>query len=310
MRLALLTVFLLCCGKPKAVVTSDAASPAAEPISLESVNDPSTIEIASWNIEWFGAPDFGPTDEALQLDRVATVLEQLDVDLMGVEEVVSEVAFAEVMARLPNKHAVLASDAERGREFYSDDEQKVGLIMHERFSVTRARLILTEHVLDFAGRPPLEVQLSFEEAGQTRSLVVIVVHLKASEDKASYALRLRSAQALKDYLDSEHPTRWVAVIGDFNDDLTSSITYLEWSPFRSLQSEPDKLRFVTKPLSDARESTTVGHGRPIDHHLITNELAERYLEGSARVLRLDKAIKRYGQTTSDHFPVLSRYDLR
>jgi endonuclease/exonuclease/phosphatase family metal-dependent hydrolase len=211
---------------------------------------------------------------------------------------------------LPTKHAVLATEAEQGRAFYADDEQKVGLIMSERFTVERARLILTDRVLDFAGRPPLEVQLSFEEAGQARTLVVIVVHLKASEDKTSYNLRLRSAQALKDYLNTEHPTRGVAVIGDFNDDLTSSITYLEWSPFRLLQDEPEKLRFVTKPLSDARESTTVGYGRPIDHHLVTNELAAHYIEGSARVLRLDKAIARYGETTSDHFPVLSRYDLR
>ena len=38
--------------------------------------------------------------------------------------------------------------------------------------------------------------------------------------------------------------------------------------------------------------------------------SERFVEGSARVLRVDEHVEAYAETTSDHYPVLTRYDLR
>ncbi len=57
-------------------------------------------------------------------------------------------------------------------------------------------------------------------------------------------------------------------------------------------------------------STTTNFASTIDHHLITDDLAERFVEGSARVLRIDEQVEDYAETTSDHYPVLTRYDLR
>jgi hypothetical protein len=67
--------------------------------------------------------------------------------------------------------------------------------------------------------------------------------------------------------------------------------------------------FVTEALSELGETSTVGYREMIDHHLISNELDPLYVEGSAAVIRPDEDIASYGETTSDHFPTVSRYSL-
>ena len=48
-----------------------------------------TLDIASWNIEWFGDPSNGPTNEALQLQNARAVIAGADMDIWGVAEIVS-----------------------------------------------------------------------------------------------------------------------------------------------------------------------------------------------------------------------------
>ena len=45
----------------------------------------------------------------------------------------------------------------------------------------------------------------------------------------------------------------------------------------------------------------------IDHHLASNESSALYVASSAEVYRVDQHIPSYDATTSDHYPVLSRY---
>jgi len=125
-----------------------------------------------------------------------------------------------------------------------------------------------------------------------------------------YEARTAAAIALKQYLDTAYPTRWVLVIGDFNDDLDVSTYRNSPSPFRSILDDPTHYRFITEPLSLASIATTTSFSATIDHHLATNELAAREVPSSAQVIRLDRFVPNYSAEVSDHYPVLSRYDLR
>ncbi len=272
---------------------------------------PETIEVGSWNVEWLGEPDRGPSDEELQLDNVAHALALLDLDVVGLVEVVSADAFAELVARLPGYHGLLVTDeeVEGGRSAYGEGEQKVALLVRDRFTIERARVVLDDHAWDFAGRPPLEVSLAFTEQGRPRTLDVVVVHLKAMADYDGYRRRVRAADALQRWLHDEHTRDWALVIGDFNDDLDASTYQGRTSPFDTLAHD-EWCRFTTEALSAAQESTTIWHGATIDHHLATASLARRFVEGSAEVLRPDAWVDDYGETTSDHYPVLTRYNLR
>lgn len=280
-------------------------------LALQNLDDPDTVDVGVWNLEWFGDLKFGPGDEQLQQDNVAAVLSALELDLVGLVEVVSPEAFDSLSDSLPGYHGLLVTDplVERGSEFYWHDEQKVALLVQDRFEVRSARVILSDVARDFGGRPPLEVKLSFQEEGKPRTLVVIVTHFKALANADGYHRRLRAAAALERYLDEEYPWQWVLVMGDFNDDLEHSTFAGQASPLASLANNDD-YRFTTDALSAGGISTTTSFSATIDHHLVTNDLAERFVEGSAEVLRIDASIENYAKTTSDHYPVITRYDLR
>jgi endonuclease/exonuclease/phosphatase family metal-dependent hydrolase len=278
---------------------------------LASEDHPDTVDVGSWNLEWYGDADKGPQDDDLQQEHVARVLAGTDLDLVGLVEVVSAEAIDDHLAELPDHDGLLVTDpiVAGGAGAYADGEQKVALLFHRRFTVESARVILTDAAWDFAGRPPLEVTLSFTEDGAPRTLVVVVAHFKAMANQDGYERRLAAAAAMHDYLDDAYASRWVLVIGDLNDDIDRSTFDGHPSPFAELVDDPE-YRFTTDALTEDGVSTTVHFSSTIDHHMATDELGWRFVEGSARVIPVDQSIADYGDTTSDHFPVLTRYDLR
>jgi hypothetical protein len=55
--------------------------------TLPPIGTDASLDIATWNIEWFGSPSNGPTDDARQLENVRMVIEQSEIDLWAVEEI-------------------------------------------------------------------------------------------------------------------------------------------------------------------------------------------------------------------------------
>jgi len=272
-----------------------------------------TLDIASWNIEWFGDTSNGPTNEALQLQNARDVIAGADMDIWGVAEIVSLAQWNNLKAQLPGYAGFIAKEPNvvNGAAFYSDfnnAEQNVGILYKTSIAtVTDARVILTANNNDFAGRPPMQVTLRVTLNGATEDIVVIVLHAKCCSDSDSWTRRRNAANALKSYLDTNFPTQKVWVIGDFNDDLDTSITPGSASPYANFVNDTARYRFPTKALSDAGIASTVSFPDTIDHHLNSNEANATYVAGSVEVFRVDSFIPNYGSTTSDHFPVLSRY---
>jgi endonuclease/exonuclease/phosphatase family metal-dependent hydrolase len=272
-----------------------------------------TLDIASWNIEWFGDTSNGPTNEALQLQNARAVIAGADMDIWGVAEIVSLSQWNSLKAQLPGYAGFIAKEPNvvNGAAFYSDfnnAEQNVGILYKTSIAtVTDARVILTANNNDFAGRPPLQVKLRVTLNGATEDIVVIVLHAKCCSDSDSWTRRLNASNALKSYLDTNFPTQKVWVIGDFNDDLDTSITPGHASPYANFVNDTARYRFPTKALSDAGISSTVSFSDTIDHHLNSNEANATYVAGSVEAFRVDQFIPNYGSATSDHFPVLSRY---
>ena len=315
--LLLLTLTLAACGPEdtdSVVSFADSTKEyddVASSLRMPSEDRAETVDVGCWNVEWFGSPDDGPLDEVVQLRNVKNVIKQTNLDLVGLEEVVSEAAFKTLMAGLPAYDGLLVTDPRvaQGAAYYSAREQKVALLFKKRFTVDSARLVVTEQSYAFAGRPPMEVHLSFTEGGAPRTLVVVVAHFKAMANSDGYTRRITASNALKYFLDREYPTRWVLAIGDFNDDIDVSTYQRKPSPFAPFVDDP-AYRFTTDALSAAGTSTTASFSSTIDHHLATDELARRFVEGSAKVLRPEAWVTDYVLKTSDHYPVITRYDLR
>ena len=298
------TALLIACGGG-----SDATG--TPPDSLAAEGSASTLDIANWNLEWFGAAGNGPADENLQLQNVRAVIAAVDFDVWGLAEVVSDAQFNSLKAQLSGYDGFTADAASvtNGAAFYGASEQKLAVLYKKALAtLTAARIILTENDNDFAGRPPLEVKLRINLNGRTQDLVVIVLHMKAFSDSASWQRRVAAGAALKSYLDATYPTQQVAVIGDWNDDVDASISAGRASPYQSFFSDGARYTFPTAALSAAKLASTVGNAEFIDHQLNTNELAATYVAGSAKVYRADARIHNYSATTSDHYAVLARYN--
>ncbi|MEZ4361248.1 MAG: lamin tail domain-containing protein [Kofleriaceae bacterium] len=286
---------------------------ADQAIAIPARGSATTLDLASWNLEWFGDAGNGPSNEALQLSNARDVIAGTDFDIWGLEEIVSTTSFNSLVAQLPGYAGFLANDPSvvDGPAYYSDfgnTEQKVGLLYKSSVAtVLGARIILTQLNSDFAGRPPMEVRLRVSLNGGSEDVVVIVMHPKCCTDSTSYQRRVNASNGLKAYLDSTYPTQKVWVIGDYNDDVDTSISSGRTSPYQNFVSDSARYTVVSKALSDARISSTVGFPDTIDHHTGTNEAAATYVAGSVDAYRVDAFLSSYGTTTSDHFPVLSRY---
>jgi endonuclease/exonuclease/phosphatase family metal-dependent hydrolase len=281
-------------------------------VAVPAKGTASTLDIGSWNIEFFGSTSNGPTDETLQRNNARDVIAGADLDIWGLAEIVGTTDFNTLKSLLPGYAGFLANDplVTSGSSFYTATEQKVGILFKSSVATLQsARLILTQNDQDFAGRPPLEVKLRVTVNGVTEDVVVIVLHAKAFNDLASFQRRQAASNALKSFLDTTYPTQKVIVVGDFNDDVDTSITSGQASPYQNFVSDSADYTFLTRPLSLAGQSSTVGFPDMIDHHLATNDLSSGFVSNSAEVYRVDAFIPSYGTTTSDHFPVLSRYSL-
>jgi endonuclease/exonuclease/phosphatase family metal-dependent hydrolase len=292
---------------PAAGCAVDETSPLEAGITLvEAIppfGQPDTIDVATWNMEWFGSWHEGPSDEALQLAGARAVVSGLDLDLWAVEEVVSQSQFDDLLAGLPLDGFLANDPSVEGGSYYGTGEQKVGIIYRpDLFEVISARTILRDESYAFAGRPPLEVEM--REVGGGEPFYVIVLHAKASRGFADWQRRRDGAVALADHLAGERAGDDVLLIGDYNDDLDESTRGSSPSPYADLVAS---YFFTTWSIAVSDQPTTEFGGLPIDHALAAGRLADAYVPGSAAVFQADDYIDDYGQTTSDHLPVLMRF---
>jgi hypothetical protein len=260
-----------------------------------------TLDIANWNLEWWGDPNNGPTNETLQQSNVHDAIAGTDFDIWGLEEVVSNAAFNNLKAQLPGYTGFVSNDAvvTGGSASYSSTEQKVAILYKTSIaSLVSARIILTANDFDFAGRPPMEVTLDVTLNGVTERRVFIVLHMKAFNDTASWQRRANASAALKSYLDSTYPSQKVFVIGDWNDDLDTSITPGQPSPYANFVADTARYGFPTRSLTSSTSSTTCNNPDPVDHQLTTNEQFAELVPGSVQVYRLDAQIASYCTTTT------------
>jgi endonuclease/exonuclease/phosphatase family metal-dependent hydrolase len=301
-----------------------AAPPEPEPpaLSLEvtTVEGPeipvlgtdTTFDVGTWNLEWFGDASNGPSPEDRQLANVATFMDAAGVDLWGVQEVTSAAQFEALLDRLARYDGLLATDSGvvDGVAYYSGfggNEMKVGLVYRAgAIRVDSARVILTDHDYAFAGRPPLKVHLTVDDDGASTALAVIVLHAKAGADPDDRDRRADGSTALLAYLDARYPDAPVLVIGDFNDDVDTSIADGYPSPYANFVDSAG-YAFPTAALSAAGETSMVFYPDVIDHQLGTDELTAYYVDGSAAVVPADRWFDAYAESTSDHYPVTARY---
>ncbi len=275
--------------------TTDDVGVEAFVIPGEEVPRTETFEVGTWNLEWFGSPNYDPADDALALRNAATVLRTIAPDVFGLEEIASTAQFRALVDSLPGYRGFVAPISQT---------QKTAIIYNPAtVDSVSAHFYFTTG--DWAsGRYPYAFTFDATVEGRTQRLTLIVLHAKALSDEASYNRRVVDARQLKAELDARSPTEKVIVVGDFNDDLDVSTFEDRPSPYASLVADTARYRFLTASLT-ARGAQSTGYGSMIDHILVTDEVLPLWFRGTERVENT-QYIGSYLSTTSDHYPVWVR----
>jgi len=167
-----------------------------------------------------------------------------------------------------------------------------------------------------SGRFPLKMEAMVTINSITYPVSVILIHAKAQNSADAYSRRKKAATALKQYLDSVKVNQRFIIMGDYNDDLDQTVASsgdvdpsdFPNSSYKVLIDDVAQYKALTLPLSLNGEKSTVSFNDVIDHFVVSNEMNSDYVAGSAQIITsVESLITNFGSTTSDHYPVLTRF---
>lgn len=298
-----------------------------------SISRELTLDVATWNIEWFGdeanTPVYNnPNSDEIQKQKVKTILLDLDADVIAVEEISDDVLFAQMVSEMPGFDFVL-SDATS----YPDTPggQKVGFIYRtEVVSVKSTRAMFTSvHpfyegdgslLTDYpesadrfyaSGRLPFMMEADVTLNGQTQTINFVGLHARANGStgaQSRYDMRKYDVEVLKDSLDMYYSDKNVMILGDYNDDVDETVAdgiNTTVSTYQAYVNDTQNYNILTAILSEEGFRSYAFRENMIDHIMVTSELSDNYVAGSARV-HYEYYDSEYTTTASDHFPVSVR----
>ena len=267
---------------------------------IQNLGSEATLDIATWNIEWFGSSSNGPSDDTMQVQNVADIINGSGVDIWAVQEISQPDRFNDLLALLPDYwEGTLATDSGQQRIGYVWDTRTLGL--------RQATHILQTFDYEFAGRPPLKAEFNVTLTDTAFVATFINVHMKAFGDQTSYGRRVEAAKRIKNHIDftslSSEP---VFFLGDFNDQMIASTYNGEASPYVPFLDDADDYAVLTLPLEQAGGSTHQS-GSFLDHIVASNEAGDMWLRASTRVMTHLVAVNSFYARTSDHLPVMASF---
>jgi endonuclease/exonuclease/phosphatase family metal-dependent hydrolase len=272
---------------------------------VPKIGSDSTLDIATWNIEWFGDSINGPNNEVTQLKNVTEVITSMDMDIMALCEVSNPGYWQKLQNNLTEYGAVITT--------YTQTQKTALLYRKSMFKLLYSKSILLAYDYEFAsGRFPLEVALETQWGAKKDTVYCWVIHLKAntgstSEKLASYDRRAKAAEELKKYLDPKKRLKgWV--LGDWNDDLDVSIVSGKASPYLAWRNDTNYV-FPSYRLTLAKQKSTANYSEMIDHMSCLPAMKSNWLLNQSGVMVGDAYIGSYRLNTSDHYPVWAKFSM-
>lgn len=279
-----------------------------EDVGVEAVTFPGddiskelTLEVVTWNVEWFGNSGNGPEDENLQLQNVKTVIETIDADIYALQEISSPTAFNQLVSELDGYGGFLANFSQTQETAYLFRRASIDSL--ESATLSSGDGFTQQNWAN--GRYPLYFKFLTNINGKQNEIHIFNIHAKAFGDLESYNQRLTASAELKSYLDNNFDDKNVIMLGDYNDEIISSTFNGNDSPYKNFVDDPE-YTIITKSLEE-KGFESQSSGSFLDHIAFSSELSTKYFTGTERVEN-PFYIGSYLSTTSDHFPVWVRFD--
>lgn len=310
-------------------LTSSDAPTITVRVAGNTYNTDNTLEVVNWNIEWFGSTANGPSNKDLQQANIQTILNSIKADVYAFTEVVDIARLNAVASQLPDgpysvKVSEFGSYADNPADPDYPSAQKLAfvyktnllsnVVVSDLFRCTQA-----ENCPGFtpwsSGRFPYVLDADVTLNGVTKHVKFILIHGKANTAPTltSYNRRKAASDQLKAELDANEPNSNFILLGDFNDDLNKTITAdagTTLTSYSAFTAYADSVNYpaLTLPLSRAGFRSTVGYSSVIDNVIVSNEMFPYNIAGTTAILSsVAGLVTNFGSTTTDHYPVLTRY---
>lgn len=292
-----------------------------------------TLDVVTWNIEWFGSPTNGPSDLNRQLTNVKAIIEDLDADIYAFQEITSLSRFTALVEALGGKYGMAVSPAVSAPGEFTEEAQKLTFLFKTATIDTLETKVLLKGVTPemlvgypsspdrfwASGRLPYLMRAKAKIGGVEQKINLINVHTRSNgggESAANprYAMRRYDVGVLKDTLDAQFAEVPFILLGDYNDDLDETVADQNAATVGT--SETSFIRYindaegyipVTLNLSNAGLRTFITFENVIDHFIISNEMEDLWVKNSERVVAPFDVVPTYQGTTSDHLPVETRF---
>ena len=267
---------------------------------LEDLNfgSDSTLEILSWNIEWF------PKNGQTTVNYVTAIIQALDVDVLAIQEVDNTNMFDQMLDELTQYGGYYESAWFAGLAYiYKTDVIDINDIYE---------IYTTSPYWSPFPRSPMVMDMNF----MGENIIIINNHFKCCGDGYldiddsgdEETRRYIASNLLKEYVDTYFPNYNVIILGDLNDIL---IDDSDNNVFQIILDDPENYLFADMDIAQGSSSgwsypTWPSH---IDHILITNELFDELENYSSDIqtIKIDEYLNggwsEYDQNVSDHRPV-------
>jgi hypothetical protein len=310
-----------------------------------------TFDIVSYNLEFFGTDvkgsdgvEFGPTDDALQIENVAKVMNKLNADVYVVQEVSDDPSLDLLIQKININGKTFDKSISTSWSYsFNDPEadfppQKLVVLYNTQTTTVKSTRVMFKKMYDevlagtrtlpnypgttpttntsssffSSGRLPYLVKIETNIGGIKKEINLIDLHARANSgsDISRYNMRKYDAEVLKDSLDAEYPNSNFMILGDFNDDVKSSVIAGNPSSYQKIVEDTNNYNALTLGISQAGAYSFLSSGGFLDHIVISNELTDQYIPNSIAVYDPRNDIANYTNTTSDHGPVIARFELK
>ena len=261
----------------------------------------SSLDIATWNIEWF------PKNGYVTTDYVTQVIENLELDLLAIQEISDTLMFDQMVDALDDYTGYYQSAWFAGLGYiYNNQTVQVNSI-YEIYTTSpywspfpRSPMVMD---FDFEGENYIVINNHFKCCGDG--------NLNQSDTGDEETRRQIASNLLKEYIDAYLQDKNVIVLGDLNDDIAESGSN---NVFQQIIDDTQNYLFADMAIAQGPSSGWSFPNWPshLDHILITNELFDIYYsEGSAsETIKVDDymsgGFSSYDYNISDHRPVALR----
>ena len=262
--------------------------------NIPSINTEEGLEIITWNCEFF------PTANDSTISALSEAIKDLDADIIAFQEIRKPGWFEKLMQHLPDYDYVLS--------LQTSFMDLAIIYKNDIFKFKSHSELFVDNDYNFAGRPPLKVNLIHKLSGKEFSLINL--HMKCCDSGLNR--RKEASKMLYNYIISDPFTYDNSIIlGDWNDDLKDKPKEHCFTPFLN----DHNFYFVTSEIVDDITQATYPkepYVSFLDHILISKKLigSSSYQVSTIPIDEYMGSYETYETYISDHKPVLLSLNIK